>query len=424
MHRINKGLIVHGLMDFIFIIVAMRHSDVTVIPRHQGLDLLDSSSHGPSLLTTVSVPSNGRSRKPFHPGYDPLADEYNRIMQDVRSQYPVPRLHASVSRSNVLDDGVITMVLGLSEPSGSLSHGGLQVLRNFPTDGAVGGFSQPLMADENLDIFNNFLPGNMEEEDIDGLLSSNNTASLEQTFSDLNWQQFISDYDSFVNGASGIAKSIDNMPAAWGTSDILSEAIQSSELFLPLPSGSQNYTDSQQSDLASEVADDPTTTARLEMIEFNGWAGQNHEEDMLFPSLPPPSYEQVTCTQANRTHGRTLPRVLNDNHLHDHNYYNSSRAPPVPQVAAQTTSYAIRSRHEVSTRVISVPPRSRHISTSTDSSVSSSVDEIVDCHESEAEIVRQQLDTFDSFVIKPLDVSYFDNISKTVGAQREIILCN
>lgn len=442
MARINKKLAVHGMVNFLFIMMAVRQSDVGMFTMpNRAIGSHESSDGGSTVLVAPAImPSTlyGHSRKSLSRTHDAIIDEYDRIMQDVRSQSPA--IHGSNEQLDLRNNAVTTMVLGIPESPGGLAHGGLQLSRR-PTDGAVGGFVQSFMNDENLDIFNNFIPGNMREDEIDELISNDEVPSLDQAFPDINWQQFISDYDQFTHGACGITKSVGNSISDWSTTDLLTEAIHSSELFLPMPASSQNSSEFRPTtDLST---DDPVVEARLEMMEFNEWASQDHQEDMLFPSLPPPSYQQVTQSEKSNATSPEMPQPVSmTNHLHDHNYYNASS--PRPNVedtnSVQSASYAIRSRHEVSTRVISIPPRPRHVSSSAESSSSSTMDEAIDFSEassierfpSSRDItdpdalveISEQSSTFDSFVIKPVNLTYFDNISKTVGARREVILCN
>lgn len=464
MQREDKRLLGHGLLDVLLILSFLRQSDISLtiqserynrVPSYEGI-----SDDGP-VMGVVAPPAQPFQHNSIYAGHgqswksgrDP-SDEYDRIMHDIRSRPPAafhggyftrqigtPLVQPSHNQNS--NRSVVTMVLSRSVESSPFRHGGVQVVRNTPLDGAVGGAVQPFLAEENFDLFTNFMPGNMGDDEINDLLSENGVASLNQTFPDVNWQQFIADYDSFMTGATGVTKAADG---TWGSPDLLSEAIQSSELFLPVPSGSQNQSEfsSANSETGTLGNNDALAASRLEMIEYDEWASRNHEEDLLFPSLSPPSYEEVMAAEnLNTTSQDDNPPTWsngNTNHLHDHNYFNAT-ATENTVASPQSASYAIRSRHEVSTRVISVAPRGRRASTSTESSLTSTStesSEIVDLTASDVSAPSpdshitisseensegsSQLhqNNFDSGSFR----TYFDNLSRSVGARREVILCN
>ncbi|XP_077966904.1 uncharacterized protein LOC120342974 [Styela clava] len=483
----GKRLIGHGLLELALILAALRQTNVLDFSQDSGQEEAvyphDGFYDDGPLLGIVSPAMHHFQQHPLWGGptlsqksidnyydniiddYDHIVEEYDNIMRDIRSRPPAI-INPAANHVNVENRplgtrnnrSVITMILSIPNESSSFrSNGGVQVSRNFnfQTEGAVGGFGVglPYSADESFDLFNNYVPENMRDDDIDNLILSSineisgNTAS-NQSNPDVRWQQYLSDFDNFYPGHKSLNSTFEN----WGNFDILNEAMQSAELFLPLVPNSQNSSELEFNSLATplttEENSDLITSSRIEMIETSEWSSQNHQEDLLFPLLPPPSYEEIMAAdQANRSSQNTVKPEESNEHMHDHTYFNSSTPPPPVALVIRPAGYAIRSRHEVSTRVISVAPRPRHISGSSSQSTTSELSVVSEPTLEEHEITRSgtrrittssetsvedmeqdfigvsELD-LDTFEITPVNSasSFFQNLTNDVRLHREVVL--
>lgn len=493
----GKRLLGHSLLDLALILAALRQTnnlDFSSNFGQEGAAYQHESFYdeGP-LLGIVSPSTHHFQHQPLWEGpalsqksvdryygngiddNDNIVEEYDNIMRDVLSRPPV--IANSSPASQIRRDAdhiarnrsVVTMVLSLPNEAANAfrSDGAVQVSRNFnfQSEGAVGGIGSglPNSPDENFDLFNSYIPENMRDDDIDNLILStinDNSGNMvtNQSQLDVRWQQYLSEFDNFYPGHKSLNSSFGN----WGNFDILNEAMQNAELFLPFVPNSQNSSElelaSSDSSMSIEDSADPVTSARLELIETSEWGSQNHVDDLLFPSLPPPSYDEVMASDQTNSSAQNQVQMEQTNpHMHDHTYFNSS-SPSSRVPETQLAEYTVRSRqevstrvisrHEVSTRVISVPPRPRHTSGESSRSATSEISEaseviISDTPEvaarssvrrittsSESSVEETQNDLmsepdYSSFEIRQVSsTSYFQNLTKDVGLHREVVLCN
>lgn len=483
----RKRLLTHDLLDVALLLATLKSFIYDIDEAHDEATVQeDVLEEGPfvGLLPT----SYFRDRRDFGGArlslkalshqQESVSNEYENIMRDIRRRAPAPVLpHSNDTQDTRIalqnrnqENGrmLITMILRApNEPSGSsggaLNNEGGAMVANRNHDltqgGAVGGHD--LYLNDNFDLFNNLTPATMGEEEINSLLMTNanwsgpDSTSNDGHYPNTRWQQFLLGYNSTMAEDS---LSYCSCASQYSGKRDINETVMNAEIFIQ-PSAQNDL------DFFADEDDyqDPTDIfemTRQQLIVDDEWNIQNPEEDLLFPMLTPPSYEDdVQDVGAEDINSSESRQDVEFNHMHDHNYYDSTsqqNTTTVQQITMPSRGYEIRSRQEVATRVITIPARdedeglpyvpndsndnthdetaasqstvrqsTRTITTGSDSGLEADLD-----NEIASPVFTQDLDVpITGF--NPEDNQYpaasslyFQDFTKDVGKHRKVIACN